>query len=83
MTIAIRILVKVVLMILFGCVEVLQRQFFNGQGLLIILLLFGKNLLDDEQIRRIGIINTSAIASTLVVSLFVETGRVDGLEEHL
>jgi len=48
MTIAVRILVEIILMILFSCVEVLQRQLFYGQGLLVVLLLFGKHLLDDR-----------------------------------
>ena len=83
MTIAIGILVEVVLMILFCRVEVLQRKFFHGQRLLIVLLLLGKHLLNDRQIRRVSIIDTSTIASALVVSLLVETGGVDGLEKHL
>ena len=47
MAITIRILVEVVLMILLSSIEILQRQFLYGQGLLIVLLLFGKHLLDD------------------------------------
>ena len=47
MAITIRILVEVVLMILLSSIEILQRQFLYGQGLLLVLLLFGKHLLDD------------------------------------
>ena len=83
MTIAIRILVKIVLMILFGCVEVLQRQFLHGHGLFVVFLLFGKDLLNDGQINWVGIVDASTITSALVVSLFIETGGIDGLEEHL
>ena len=48
--VAVRILVKVVLVILFCSIEILQRQFLYGQGLLVALLLFCKDLLDDGQI---------------------------------
>ena len=83
MTVAIRILVKIVLMILFGCVEVLQRPFLYGQGLLVVFLLFGKHLFDDGQIRRISIIDACTIARSFIVSLLVETCGIDGFEEHL
>ncbi len=56
MAITIGILFEIVLMILFCRVEVLQRQFLYGQRLLVVLLLFGKDLLNDGQIRRVGIV---------------------------
>ena len=83
MAITIGILVEVVLMILLSSIEILQRQFLYGQGLLIVLLLFGKHLLDDWQIRWVSIIDTCTIACALVVSLFVETCGINSLEKHL
>ena len=71
MAVAVRILVEVVLMILLSSIEILQRQFFYGQELLIVLLFFGKYLLDNWQIRRVSIIDTCTIACALVVSLYL------------
>ena len=48
-----------------------------------VLLFLGKHLLDDGQIFRVDIVDTSTIARTLVVSLLVETRRIDGFEKHL
>ena len=83
MAVAVRILVEVVLMILLSSIEILQRQFFYGQELLIVLLFFGKYLLDNWQIRRVSIIDTCTIACALVVSLFIETCGINSLEKHL
>ena len=69
-------------MVLLGSVEILQGQFLYSQGLVIVLLLLSKYLLDDGQIFWVSIVNASTIACTLVVSLLVETRRVDGFEKH-
>ena len=60
-------------MILLGGVEVLQRQFLYSQGLLVVLLLFSKDLVNDGQIRWVSIINTCTVTSSLVVALLIET----------
>ena len=87
MAVAIGILVEIVLMILLGGIEILQRQFLYHQWLLIVFLFLSKDLLYDRQVSWVGIINARAIACALacalVVSLLVETGWVDGLEKHL
>jgi len=82
MAVAVGILVKVILMILFGSIEVLQWHFLHHQGLLMVLLLAGIHLFDNGQIRFVGIVDASPVAGAFVVTLLVETRRVDGLEEH-
>ena len=82
MAVAIGILIKVILMILFCSIEVLQWHFLHHQGLLIVLLLAGIHLFDNGQIRFVGIVDAGPVAGAFVVTLLVETRRVDGLEEH-
>ena len=81
--VAIGILIQVVLMILLGRIELLQRQFFYSQWLSVLGLLLCINLLDDRQIIGILILDACTIAGALVVALLVQTGRIDSLEEHL
>ena len=83
MTVARRILVEIVLMIFLGAEVVLQGQFLDSKRLLVELLLLAVHLFDNRQVLGRSIVNARAIACPLVVTLLVETCRVDGLEEHL
>ena len=77
------ILVEIVLMILLGAVEVIKRLLLYHERLLIVLLLFGVDLLDDGQVCGIGIVDACAVACSFVVTLSVEACGIDSLEEHL
>ena len=47
------------------------------------LLLFGKDLVDNFLVSNVGVIDTGAVLRTRVVALPVNTGWIDGLEIHL
>lgn len=83
MTITSRVLVKIVLMIFFCRIEVLQRQYLNNYWLVEQSLLLGKNFSDNRQFAFIGVIDTCAIAGAIIVTLFVKTCRLDSVEEHI
>ncbi len=82
MAVAIRCLVKIVLMVLFRRIKVFQWQQLHSQGLLQCLLPPDKHLLDNSSVRRIGIINTRSIACALVLALLVKAQGVDSTEKH-
>ena len=66
MAVACGILVKIVLKILLGRIEVLQRKLFDNQRLRTVFLLFGKHLFNDGQILVMGIVDTRAYSSFAV-----------------
>ena len=82
MAIARGVLVEIVLMVLLGCVEPLQRLSLYRQRLVMVLLLVVIHLIDNRQVVGIHVIDARAVAGALVVPLLVQARRIDGLEEH-
>ena len=76
------ILVEVVLVVVLGAVEVLQRFYLHDDGVSIVALLLLHDLNDDGQIALVGEVDAGAIAGALVLALPVEAGGVDGLHKH-
>jgi hypothetical protein len=59
-TVACGVLVEIVLMILFGGIEVLEGKFLYGQWLLVVFLFFGKHLFDNRQVLWVGVVDACA-----------------------
>ena len=71
MTVAIRILLEIILMVILCRNKVLQRQQFNRQRLAVLLSHFLENLLDNWQVIFIGIVNTRTVLSSHIIALFI------------
>jgi len=82
-TITVRILVKIVLVVVFRLVEVLQGQVLHGYLSMDMLLLFSEDLVDGRLVGAVGVIDTRTVLGSDVVALPVDARRVDGLEVHL
>ena len=82
MTVAVGILVKIVLVVVFRLVEVLQWSIFYSYLPLDVFLLFGKDLIDDCLVSAVGVIDSRAVLSSHVVALSVDACRVNSLEIH-
>ena len=80
MTVAARIFIQIILMILFCRIKILQRLNFHFQRAGVVGSQTANGFTDNRQIGCIGIINACAILSTTVISLTVQTGRVNCLE---
>ena len=83
MAIPLGVLVQVVLMVLFGAIEVFEREQFHHNRLCILLLLRVKRLPDCRHVLRIDIIHPGTVLRALVVSLAVEAGGIDSGKVHL
>ena len=69
MTVARRVLVEVVLMVLLRRIEILQRQLLYSQRHRVVRLFLGIHLVDRRQVLRIRVIDAGTITRTLIVSL--------------
>ena len=83
MTIACRILIKIVLMIVLSGIEVFQRKHFHHYRGLVLCSQCIHSLTDDGQIGSIGVVNACAVLRAMVSPLTVQTCGVDGFEIEL
>ena len=74
------ILVKIILMVLLGGEEILQRELLNGEGLAGRFLNGAENLVNHLDVRRIGIIYACTVLRSFILALLVQAERIDGLE---
>ena len=83
MTIAVRVFVQIVLMVLIGGEEIAQRRNLRHDRLIVQLLFLIENAFDNRQLHLVRVIHASTVACTLIVPLTVEQRRVDSVEEHV
>ena len=83
MTITSRILLEIVLMILLGSIEVLQRLLLDGQWLPMSLLLLTICPFYRWQVLGIRVINAGTVLTSLVIPLPGDTDGIDCLEKEL
>lgn len=81
-TIALRVLVEVVLVIVFGGEEIAQWQEFYGERLPQGILHLLEHGLDGRAQRGVGIVYAGAVLRAFVVPLSVDAEGVDGVKEH-
>ena len=82
MAVAVGILVEVVLMVVFGFIEIAQWLLLDGEGLCVEGLLGLTALTDDGLIGRVGEIDARAVLGAFIMALTVDADGVDGLEIH-
>ena len=81
MAVAARVLLEVVLVVLLGGVEAVERLHLGDDGARIARLLAQQRRLDGGQVGLVGPIDARAVLGAAVVSLTVDRRGVDGLEE--
>ena len=83
MAIAGGVLVKVVLMVFLGTIEVAQWLDLDAHRQSVLLGLFCNDFVNYGAVGRVAVVDTCAVARTFVLALFVKAGGVDSLEIHL
>ena len=72
--------VKIILVVFFSRVEVLERFHFNGNLSVDVLLLLFKYFFYYREVGRVGVVNACAILTTTVITLLVYARWVDRLK---
>ena len=83
MAVPVRMLVQIALMVLVRGVEILQLFPFHHQGHCKLVLLILIDFVYPHAVGFIRIINPRPVSRSLIVSLLIQTRRVDGHKEHL
>ena len=76
MAITIGILVEIILMILFCCIEVLQREVLNSKLAGDLLLLVLEGFTDDRFVFLVDIVDAGTILRAVVMALLVDACRI-------
>ena len=80
MTVTLRVLVKVILVIFLGGVEVGEWLYLHLQRLVVLALQLGHCTFDDWQVGGISVVDACTILRAMVMALPIETRRVYRLE---
>ena len=82
MAVAVRILYQVILMVIFTCVETVERKDLHGQGYIISGLDFLKNLSYHRLVRFMHPVNSRTGSGAAIIALAILQKRIDRLEEQ-
>ena len=83
MTVGAGVLFEIVLVLLFGAVEILQRPDLHGERLLELASYPVVDALYGRKVAAVGVPDAGAVAGAAVVALAVDADRVDGPEIDL
>jgi hypothetical protein len=82
MAVAVRVLYQVILMVIFTCVETVQRKDLHGQRRIVLRLDFLKNLIYHRLVRFMHPVNSRTVSGAAIIALAILEKRIDRLEEQ-